>query len=1178
YDRYEKAMSGVYEVQPQQTEQPQQQTVQSKPKEKSKSVQQDIDVPFSPLAGTVSEESASQVVNGKSLKDIVNGTGDIQVPLKPHGVENGIQGIPVYDITSRPEQYISEAKPYMEEEKRISREFTPKPVTDASDIYSNYSNRFSLTERGKQLSDELAGISEDIQKKYMQEFLSSDEYNLKFKQKGDELNKKVSSVFNKLYTKKIENEIRPYQDKIKKELSVLYNNASRKYVNEFLNSEGYLNLSRRFKGDELNKKANELFDMLYSEKIEAEIKPQIDKYNKELNTLNKTLYDRYNKEYQNTKEYKKISEENKAYNNEVNETFTKLYSDKINADMKPYYEAYNDEVFKRYGDRIKSETTNFAKQSVKDHLTQLSSNIEKDLEESQKQYRVSAGEGGNLMLLNAAKNLTEETQKIVAEAGKKGKTGILSSLGRGISDATTLDNWSFGLVGAVDSRLLQKTIDKYERGEQLNEAEQALLDASATNMAVNAYFSSDLSRAYKAGQVMGQSIPFMLEFAVNPISATGNAMAKSILLYGLKRFGSKAVNKATKFAARLTTDAIAAAGMTATTGLARVAEGTIDRQTGNVKFDFDENGKLVYAGREGQMGFGEALGKSFASTAIENQSEMVFGAFSGIGSKIWKTIEKYIPGGVAGIMDNAIMGKAGDIYHKVFSNPVAAEAMKRAQFHGLVGEYMEEMYSNLAHIPLGEMTLEEAIDLDNNIDIIYGLAPISVAFAAIGLGGLAKEKVQNRKRLNAAINNATEVERKRIEELQQLVKNGGGNEDIKSFIKRIIASNEFTAEQKKNVIRAAFITAQNKAVEEIEDARDKELKENYAAAIEEGSATYMMHKPEEMRQTVLRREVAEQRLLESDFTPEDIQDIKNTPVEERNRILSEFDDADIKKITDFFNAYDREESLNYTLDKAHELEVDEARSHLKDITLPNNTVTIVPLGQYGTEQAQYGIVVSGIDAQGNPTQSNGAVVTYPVQMVNGTPDFSTIDKDNPIVAIPKSYTDAMVFSPDEAFNGMLTAYQQDAAILEGTPIVPGAQFPVMLDDGSMQNITVAGTAPTGESVVVLPDGKTVNMPADELSMRKRNAEIAPIMAEYAEEEQIQQQAVQEAEVAGYSPETLKSKPFKDEELIINGQKAYVTDYVEGPENLESVTVAFFDGKDSGGTPLRVESITAREYY
>lgn len=1076
YDRYEKALSGVYEVQPQRQ-------VQSRQKAKSESVQQDIDVPFSPLAGTVSEESASQVVNGKSLKDIVNGTGDIQVPLKPHGVENGIQGIPVYDITTMPEQYISEAKPYMEEEKRISGEFTPKPVVDASDIYLNYSNRFSLTERGKQLSDELAGITSHVQKKYANEFLASDEFK---------------------------------------------------------------NLQKQYKGEELDKKANE--------------------------------------------------------------AFSRLYSGKIDNELQPYVKAYQNEAFSRYGLNIQDELAAYSekvsrnnKDKIASDVSSLDKSVNAQLEENHRKLSAKAGSGGSafnaLMAsasynagsaqdrkakaeLEAARQLVDESNNIIEEARKKGKTNFVAGLGRGLSDAVfDANTWSFGLQDMRDASVLVDALDKFDRGETLTESEQTLMDAAVANMAVNAYYYSDLGRGYKAGTVSGQSIPFMLEFAINPVSASGSAIAKNILKYGMKKFGKSAVkNNAAKFAARLVGDAAAAAAMTGTSSAARVAAGAIDRQTGNVKFDFDDKGKLVYAGREGQMGFGEALGKSFASTAIENQSEMVFGAFSGIGSKIWKTIEKYIPGGVAGIMDNAIMGKASDIYHKVFSNPVVTEAMKRAQFHGLIGEYMEEMYSNFAHIPLGEMTLEEATDLDNNIDTFLGLAPTSVAFAAIGLGGLAKEKVQNRKRLNAAINNATEVERKRIEELQQLVKDGGGNEDIKKFIKRIIASNEFTAEQKKNAIRAAFITAQNKAVEEIEDARDKELKENYAAAIEEGSATYMMHKPEEMRQTVLRREVAEQRLLESDFTPEDIQDIKNTPVEERNRILSEFDDADIKKITDFFNAYDREESLNYTLDKVHEPEVDEARSRLKDITLPNNTVTIVPLGQYGTEQAQYGVVVSGIDAQGNPTQSNGAVVTYPVQMVNGTPDFSTIDKDNAIVAIPKSYTDAMVFSPDEAFNGMLTAYQQDAAILEGTPIVPGAQFPVMLDDGSMQNITVAGTAPTGESVVVLPDGKTVNMPADELSMRKRNAEIAPIMAEYAEEEQIRQQAVQEAEVAGYSPETLKSKPFKDEELIINGQKAYVTDYVEGPENLESVTVAFFDGEDSGGTPLRVESITAREYY
>lgn len=1008
----------------------------------------DIDVPSATAEQTaVPDETTVQDAlpreQRKSLREQV-GTGiPFAVPSESEMAAK-FATAPTDDVNARLQKAAASGKLdtiiNSEEEKNISQVFTPRPIVDVSDIYKNYSDRFSLTERGKELNAELADISKDIQGKYMQEFMASDEF------------------------KKLQNSL---------------------------------------KGQELDDAANEAFRSMYSAKIDSELRPYV-----------------------------------KAFQDEA---FARYETD-LSRDLSAYQE------------KEKQKT----KESIASDVSSLSASVNNLLDDNHRRLSSHAGSGGSAMSaimgsrkyiqeteqdrksksqLEAAQKLLEESQNIIDEAGRKGKTSFVAGLGRGFADtAFDADNWLFGLPDIRDSKVLMDTLDKYDKGEALTESEQALMDAAVANMATNAYYYSDLGRGYKAGSVTGQSIPFMLEFAINPVSGSGSAIAKSILKYGMKKFGKSAVkNSAAKFAARLAGDAAAAAAMTGTSSLARVAAGAIERAGGDIQLD--ETG-TDYAGRTGQMGAGEALGKSFASTFLENQSEMVFNAFNGLGSKIWKAAEKYIPGGTAAIMDNAIMGKAGEIYRKIKSDPTFKEVARRTQFHGIGEEYLEEVYNNFANIPLGEMTLEEATDLDNNIDTFLGLAPTSVAFGVIGLGGLTAQKMQHRKKMKAAFGNMSRIERERLAKLEELGEKAG-NEDIKNFIRETILDKDLSPEEKKAEIEYAYNLAVGNAIDDVEAAQQDEIQQSSLNASQEGAAIYAEHNPETMRQTVLRRELAEQKLIDAGFAAEDIERMKSTPAQERGQLLSSMDEASSQPVTDFFNAFDREEAMNEALDTAHEEEVSQARSMLQDIVLPNQTVTVIPLGQYGNEQAQYGVVVSGIDANGNPTQNNGAVVTYPVQVVNGVPDFSTIDKGNAVVAIPASYTDAMVFSPDDAFSGMLSAYQQDAAILEGTPISQGAQFPVMFDDGSMQNIIVAGTAPTGESVVVLPDGKTVNMPVEELSMRKRNAELAPLMAEQAEEEQVQQQAVQEAVTAGYSEEVKNLQPQAGEKLVIDGRNAAI---------------------------------------
>lgn len=428
--------------------------------------------------------------------------------------------------------------------------------------------------------------------------------------------------------------------------------------------------------------------------------------------------------------------------------------------------------------------------------------------------------------LHAAKNLLDDANKLVEEA-KKGDTGFFSSLGRGFKDKfMDTDNWTMGLTDTAYSGLLRKAIEKEESGEELSPEESKLLDAAAVNMATQAYFSSDMSRGYKAGSTTAQSIPFMLEFAVNPVSSSGNALAKGLLKHGLKRFGRAsaeaagrgalnafgraATSNVAKVAGRLVGDAAAAAGMTATTSIGRVASGTNERMIGDVQAKV-EDGDIKYAGRENSMNFGEALGKSAISNFLENQSEMFFNAFAGGGKLAKEALNKFIPG-FSKLSNSEIV----QFISKIKNNPTIKNVAERTQFHGLLGEYAEEVYNNFANIPLGEMTVEQATDLDNNIDTFLGLAPTSAAFGLFGIYGMAREKFTTQRNLRRFRNGLSEEDQVLFDELQQVI-NAGDKETAKAFIKRTLADEKLTQEEKKERVFAVQDMQEERVLEDVQN-------------------------------------------------------------------------------------------------------------------------------------------------------------------------------------------------------------------------------------------------------------------------------------------------------------------------------------------------------------------------
>ena len=929
----------------------------------------------------------------------------------------------------------------VEEESRLDKEYTPRSISSMNDVYNNYRDRFALTERGRQLSEEMAGIQKEIQDKYANRFLASDEYR---------------------------------------------------------------KLSQQYKGNELNQKANEAFQKTYGEVISKE--------------------------------------------------------------LESYQDVYNKEITSRYGTDMKRDLAGFVKKSVGSHLSTLTNEVNKDLDDIEekitKQKKILRNDSGNAMVnarmntredptlaqyrgertyLEGAKDLIDESNNIIEEAGKKGKTNFFSGLARGFAD-TAFDpkQWTLGISDMIGGIRLKNVVEKADKGEKLSPSEEKLLDAAVTNMAVNAYYSSDLGRGYKAGQTTGASIPFMLEFAINPISAAGEGIAKSILKYGMKKFGASAMKKGmSKMGARLAGDALAAAGMEGTTGLARVTAGAQDRMMGNILFDVDKDGNLTYGGREGGMDMGKAIGKSIASTFLENQSEMIFNAFKGLGKGIWKNVEETVPGGASEFMKYITNSRAGKLYREIKDNPTFKEAAKKAQFHGLPEEYMEEVYNNLANVPLGEMTLEEATDLDNNIDTFLGLAPTSVAFGLLGLGSMGAERVRHRQKMNAAFGNMTKEQQEKLSELERMSKERG-NDDIRIFIKETMNDGSLSKEEKKAEIEYAFDIAKNNAMEDIAGEQTREESEKRTAAQEEGTDIYTTHDPVAMRTTVLREEVSRER-LSSVLDDEAIDALAGANDAQRAEMLDVMDEETRRLATDYLRQKDRHDAVEDALDEAHASEYEQAAVKVQQMS-PQGQVVTIPLGRFGDKEHSYGVVINGIDATGQPGET-GTLMVVPLENGPEGPIFASFDENNAKTVRINADTEISMVGRDQVLEQMLGAYNADAAIMEAQPISAGQTFSIADDNGTVTGISVVSQDTMGNwSVLMKGSREPVSVSDEQLRAMKDNVDKAGIRTEYAQEDENRRQ---EELIRKFSPEVLALQPEKGDKIYTGGKEIVLDEEVPG---------------------------------
>lgn len=346
--------------------------------------------------------------------------------------------------------------------------------------------------------------------------------------------------------------------------------------------------------------------------------------------------------------------------------------------------------------------------------------------------------------LEAAKKAMSNAEEIIAEADKSVQEGkfprFVKGVARGFGDKLfDVNTWDMGVSDTKNSIELLKALRKYDEGKPLSESEQMLLDAKSVELATNAYFGSYIGRGYKAGAVTAQSLPFMLEMAVNPASTLGESTQSMLARYALSRFAKKGATRAVqKFATkaagaagRALGDIAGSAVMAGTSGAVRVAGDAIDRHVGDIETDMDGQGQTVFAGHDPES-LGKSIAKAFTSTAIENHSEMLgeyFAPALGIVSKLGrKGMEKFGLKKVVDFVDDVSATDAAKLI---------ADFQKRTKWNGTIGEYAEEVAGNIENaILVGDNTLDASDDtgvfnLDQNIDTFLGVALMGGVFSAV---------------------------------------------------------------------------------------------------------------------------------------------------------------------------------------------------------------------------------------------------------------------------------------------------------------------------------------------------------------------------------------------------------------------------------------------------------------
>lgn len=582
----------------------------------------------------------------------------------------------------------------------------------------------------------------------------------------------------------------------------------------------------------------------------------------ELAETQKDLVDMFSTKLKESQAYKDIMSSSAApadKDTAIQALWETEYLPELDKQMEPFINEYSQKVLSRYGKRMSDDTALLDKTTARNSWESIESRIneyENELEKrkggwkdvSSPTYESNLArvqrETGSMdynekaRQVSAARSMMERSRKMIEAADAESGGTFVGGLVRGFKDeAFNLDNWTMGLKGLADGQACLNVLEKCEKEgpESLNKEEKLLMDAIVSNAATQAYFQSELGRGYKAGSVTGASLPFMVDMMTGTaaVSASTKAATKGLMKWITKNYSKNTIKKnITKGVTGLSKGVMDASIHTASFGMGRVADDYTQRGIGNVTFDRDGQ-SFQYAGRKGtESGLG-AAGKAFASTALETQSELVGNQFAPALKFVGRQIMR-LPG-----LKNIPASKFGEYMKSVYGSASAKgvrEFAKRAQFQGPIAEYAEEVYNNLGSVAIGDMTPEQLVDLDQNIDTFLGVGVMSAAFGLVGTGAFIRERYKTGKEIRS-------FEEKMKEHIDfDRLKADIKSQDIegaRTFVKQVMNDPSLSAEERKEKIKyianVLKETAMNSAEAEMgkESLPQEDIEENKSAIFTE---------------------------------------------------------------------------------------------------------------------------------------------------------------------------------------------------------------------------------------------------------------------------------------------------------------------------------------------------------
>lgn len=309
--------------------------------------------------------------------------------------------------------------------------------------------------------------------------------------------------------------------------------------------------------------------------------------------------------------------------------------------------------------------------------------------------------------------------------------------------AFTAKTWDFGLTDFATMGQMERIKTKMDNKIPLSGSDKMLLKSKLGADAAAALEDEKMGNIYRWTKIAGQSLPFMLDFALTGgYGGITKGISRGALKIAAKRGMGKVSAAVLKNTGIVIGDVIGSYAMAGTEQALKTGADIMQRHLGNLYQDekgdykfgtFDENGNLLHEGGESM---GTALYKGLTSAMVENYTEKLFGHNYGIKKGAVNFMEKHGMNASAEFFKN--IGKSG-----WYTN--SKKWMEKFGINGFAEEVMEEEIGIPLHALLdGEGKVSDLLDTKQQLDIIGGMAISVGSMYAMGAGSRPVKGVYNR--------------------------------------------------------------------------------------------------------------------------------------------------------------------------------------------------------------------------------------------------------------------------------------------------------------------------------------------------------------------------------------------------------------------------------------------------